>query len=54
LETPAGDNEIAGDCSWDVIIAGVRHHADAQGGAIRADLHTWADLLEGLAELEQL
>jgi hypothetical protein len=52
LEASAGDDdEIPGDCSWSTIIAGIRRHAADQSDDVRADLHSWADLLEGIAEL---
>jgi hypothetical protein len=53
LEASAADDEIAGDCPWDVIIAGFRRHAAEQADDLRNDLSAWADLLEGLAALEQ-
>jgi len=52
LEAAADDDEIAGECSWTTIIAGIRCHVRQQDDAVRADLDAWADLLEGLAELQ--
>ena len=46
------DDEIAVDCSWTTIIAGIRCHAATQPQAVGADLYAWADLLEGVAELQ--
>jgi hypothetical protein len=48
----ADDEEAAGDCSWDIVIAGIWHHAGEQTAEVRADLSAWADLLEGLAALQ--
>ena len=53
LEASAADDEIAGDCSWEIIIAGVRRYAAEQPDEVRTDLNAWADLLEGLAALER-
>jgi hypothetical protein len=52
LEAAAADDEGAiGDCSWSIILAGIRRHAGEQPAEVQADLNAWADLLEGVAEL---
>jgi len=38
--------------SWKAIIAAIRGHASKQDPNCRKELEEWADLLEGLAELE--
>jgi hypothetical protein len=48
----ADDDDIAGECSWSIIIAAIRCHARHQSDESRADLSAWADLLEGVAELQ--
>jgi hypothetical protein len=53
LKPSAGDDdEIAGDCSWNIVIAAIRCHARDQSDESRTDLNAWADLLEGVAELQ--
>jgi hypothetical protein len=52
LETFAPkDPKSRGDCSWDTVIAAIRRHASGQPDKIQNDLNEWANLLEGLAEL---
>jgi len=48
----ADDDEFAGDRGWNTIVAGIRCHAARQTDEVRADLNAWADLIEGIAELE--
>jgi hypothetical protein len=48
----ADEDEAAGERSWAIIVVGIRRHAAAQPAKIAADLHEWADLLEGVAELQ--
>jgi hypothetical protein len=53
LEASAADDDgIAGDCAWSTIISGIRCHVSQQSEEVRADLDAWADLIEGVAELQ--
>jgi hypothetical protein len=45
------DQDNPGNCSWSTIIGAIRSHAMGQTAEVAADLNNWADLLEGLAEL---
>jgi hypothetical protein len=40
-----------GNCSWSTIIGAIRSYAMEETAELAADLNDWADLLEGLVEL---
>jgi hypothetical protein len=39
-------------CSWETLIAGIREYARALSPEQAIEINEWADLLEGLAQLE--
>lgn len=46
------EEEAAADCSWSAIAHSIRLHALGKSLEEAVDLNGWANLIEGIAELE--
>ena len=46
------DEEAPADCSWSVIAHAIRLHALGKSLEEAVDLNGWANLIDGIAELE--